>query len=148
MKKIYLTIAVLMVAGLVIAASTPRLVPGNYTFTNITTNGTDSVTSTGPVLNGWLDAIKIDLSGASSPTGTITVATTGSGGSGEATTLYSAEVTADTIVYPRALTVTVDGLGNTNLTQALIPVVAEHITVSYTDMNVTNVNSEVFVTLK
>lgn len=148
MKKLINTIGALaLTAGFACAGEPEVLVP--VIVNNASTNDSVITTNTipGGPYYGYLDMVKIDLNATANPTGTVNVATITGGGLGETRTLFSAEVTADAVYYPREIQDTTAGVEISN-EPTMQPIVAENLQVWIDGVNVTNINFKVYIVLK
>lgn len=123
--------------------------PQVYTFTaDITceTNAAAVVTNTSPIfLDGWVESVIVDLSGAAN-TGTVTVATTGtnSGVGASRTILSIATLAADTQYNPRLIVDTTAGVDIAN-TPCKFPLVQDKVRVTLYGFTSTNTTANVYL---
>jgi len=83
------------------------------------------------VLRGWIDSIVVDGTFAAANTCTVSVATSGSGGTGAARTIFSiATFSADATYFPRIPAQNTAGITDDNADTCKIPVFGDKITVS------------------
>lgn len=143
MKRFIQTLGAL-VACSGVAFAGPDMVKTSWS--NISTNDnavvTNSVDMT--VVNGYFDGVKIDLSGAASPTCTVSVITEPSKGTGESRTLYTKEITADHDVLVRLPAVNTTGTAITNSGEKQ-RLQGDKLKVYFDTVNKTNINATVYL---
>ena len=141
MRTLVCTILSLLVAGAVHAEpDAPEIAVINNAATNgatITTNSSDVT------INGYLQAIIFDISGASSPTVDIDVVTAGTA-MPRITLLSINSVTADAIYFPRGAPVNTAGTAISN-EGGLIPIVQDKIEVWLSNANKVGITGKVEV---
>ena len=120
--------------------------PPPFVFSNVTTGSVASVTNDSPIaVDGWVEAIVVDLSGASSPTVDVDVVTVSSDGLGVSRTILSIDdITADAVYPVRDIAATTAGVDISNV-PVKIPLLRSLIRVTMQGANVTNINAKVYV---
>ncbi len=142
MKRLILILAACLLAPMVHAGAQTDYVQGALTnVSTVATNGAVVTTNTSPVVDGYVDAIYVDLSGYASPTCTVNLVTSGATPS---RTIYSASVTADGWIYPRAAPVNTAGSAISGA-ETRIPLIRDAIKSYNTAANETGVFARVWV---
>ena len=130
MRKLLAIFVITALASAVLAA------PAMIQFTSVSgeTNAAATATATTDTdmqVEGWVDTIIVDLGGyATSPTGTLVIATTAGKGTGAARTILTKAVTADASFPVRDIVSTTAGADISNV-PARIPLVGDHLTAQF-----------------
>lgn len=142
MKKLFLALATLALAAMV-ANAAPALIGPVYT-NNVNTNTAVTTTLTAIKCSGKFDGIFIDLSGASTPTVTVSVATLGGEYTGISRTFITTNITADAYLTPRSM-----GLGPVGQASegydCQYPLYMDTLVVNLKAITVTNVNVKAYL---
>jgi hypothetical protein len=141
MKKLILAMASLALAAMPVFAG-PALIGPVYT-NNINTNTSVTTTLTAIRCSGEFEGIYVDLSGATTPTVTVSVATLGSEWTGPSRTFITTNITADAYLAPRALTL--GTVGEVGERDAYYPLYEDTLIVKLKAITVTNVNVKAYL---
>lgn len=142
MRHFISKLAIPILVGCASAAMAGPDMPEPAKFTAVVAASTNTVT--GPTtVNGWVDAIVLDWTvggGTVTQTGTVSIATVGSTGSGPAKTILTltAIAASDGIYFPRATAVGTTGSAIATITGERIPLVNDKIIVTLKDTTATN----------